>query len=66
MRNPAQKDAAELDAVERREWLDSLEYVLQSRGPVAVARLLRELTIHARRHGVTQPIVREAFEWFLR
>ena len=34
------KDAAELDAVERREWLDSLDYVLQSGGPVKVQRLL--------------------------
>ena len=44
MRNIAPKDAAELDAVETREWLDSLDYVLQSGGPVKVARLLRELT----------------------
>ena len=44
MRNIAPKDAAELDAVEPREWLESLDYVLQSGGPVKVARLLRELT----------------------
>ena len=55
MRNPAQKDAAELDAVEAREWRDSLDYVLQSGGPVKVARLLRELTIHARQNGVKLP-----------
>ena len=30
MRNTAPKDAAELDAVETREWLDSLDYVLES------------------------------------
>ena len=47
MRNIAPKDAAELDAVETREWLDSLDYVLHSGGPAKVARLLRELTIHA-------------------
>jgi pyruvate dehydrogenase E1 component len=51
----APKDAAELDAVETREWLDSLDYVLESGGPVKVARLLRELTIHARQHGVKLP-----------
>ena len=28
-----------------REWLDSLDYVLQSGGPVKVARLLRELVL---------------------
>ena len=33
MRHIAPKDAAELDATETREWLDSLDYVLQSGGP---------------------------------
>jgi pyruvate dehydrogenase E1 component len=55
MRNIAPKDTAELDAVETREWLDSLDYVLQSGGPAKVARLLRELTIHARQNGVKLP-----------
>jgi pyruvate dehydrogenase E1 component len=51
----APKDAADLDAIETREWLDSLDYVLQSGGPAKVARLLRELTIHARQNGVKLP-----------
>jgi pyruvate dehydrogenase E1 component len=51
----APKDAAELDATETREWLDSLDYVLQTGGPAKVARLLRELTIHARQNGVKLP-----------
>ncbi|MGE3519670.1 MAG: pyruvate dehydrogenase (acetyl-transferring), homodimeric type, partial [Vicinamibacterales bacterium] len=55
MRNIAPKDAAELDAVERREWLESLDYVLQSGGPVKVQRLLRELTLHASASGVKIP-----------
>jgi pyruvate dehydrogenase E1 component len=55
VRHTAPKDAAELDATETREWLDSLDYVLQSGGPVKVARLLRELTIHARQNGVKLP-----------
>jgi pyruvate dehydrogenase E1 component len=55
LRNIAPKEAAELDAVETREWLDSLDYVLASGGPVKVARLLRELTIHARQNGVKLP-----------
>src|SRR5204863_7477077 len=55
MRNIAPKDAAELDAVETREWLDSLDYVLQSGGPAKVARLLRTLTVHARQNGVKLP-----------
>ena len=55
MRYISPKDAADLDAVETREWLDSLDYVLQSGGPAKVARLLRELTIHARQNGVKLP-----------
>jgi len=51
----APKDAADLDATETREWLDSLDYVLQTGGPAKVARLLRELTIHARQNGVKLP-----------
>src|SRR5438876_11493698 len=55
MRNVSPREAAELDAVETREWLESLDYVLQSGGPGKVARLLRELTIHARQNGVKLP-----------
>src|SRR2546423_9705935 len=55
VRHIAPKNAAELDAIETREWLDSLDYVLQSGGPAKVARLLRELTIHARQSGVKLP-----------
>ncbi len=55
MRNVSPKDAAELEAVETREWLDSLDYVLQSGGPTKVARLLRELTLHATESGVRLP-----------
>ncbi|HTL27793.1 MAG TPA: pyruvate dehydrogenase (acetyl-transferring), homodimeric type, partial [Tepidisphaeraceae bacterium] len=55
MRNTAPKDAAELEALETREWLESLEYVLQSGGPARVSRLLRELANHAQRKGVRQP-----------
>ena len=55
MRYIAPKDQAELDATETREWLESLDYVLQSGGPAKVARLLRELTVHARQNGVKLP-----------
>jgi pyruvate dehydrogenase E1 component len=51
----AERDAAELDAVETREWLESLDYVLQSGGPSKVARLLRELALHAYENGVKLP-----------
>jgi pyruvate dehydrogenase E1 component len=55
MRNTAPKDAAELETVETREWLESLDYVLQSGGPSRVSRLLRDLAHHARQQGVRQP-----------
>src|SRR5687768_4794117 len=55
MRNTAPKDAAEIEALETREWLESLDYVLQSGGPARVSGLLRELSDHARRHGVEEP-----------
>src|SRR5918997_4680726 len=55
MRNTAPKDAAELEALETREWLESLEYVLQSSGAGRVSQLLQQLTIHARRNGVKIP-----------
>jgi pyruvate dehydrogenase E1 component len=55
MRNTAPKDAAEIEALETREWLDSLDYVLQSGGAARVSHLLRELGDHARRKGVRQP-----------
>jgi pyruvate dehydrogenase E1 component len=55
VRNTAPKDAGELDAIETREWLESLDYVLQTGGPAKVARLLRELTLHATESGVTLP-----------
>jgi pyruvate dehydrogenase E1 component len=55
MRNIAPKDAAELDAIESREWRDSLDYVLQSGGPGKVTRLLRELSLHAIENGVKLP-----------
>ena len=54
MKSP--KDAAELDAVETREWLDSLDYVLQSGGPgQGRTRLLARPDVHATQNGVKMP-----------
>jgi len=55
MRNTAPKDLAELEALETREWLESLDFVLQSGGPARVGRLLHELGVHAKRRGVKLP-----------
>jgi pyruvate dehydrogenase E1 component len=55
MRNSAPTDARELEALETREWLESLDYVLQHGGPARVGRLLRELGIHAQMNGIKIP-----------
>jgi pyruvate dehydrogenase E1 component len=55
MRSTAPTDARELEALETREWLESLDYVLQHGGPARVGRLLRELGIHAQNNGVKIP-----------
>ena len=47
--------AAEQELIETREWRESLDYVLQQSGPERVARLLRELQVHARKAGVAIP-----------
>ncbi|HEX2461700.1 MAG TPA: pyruvate dehydrogenase (acetyl-transferring), homodimeric type [Vicinamibacterales bacterium] len=55
MRNIAPQNAAELEAHETREWLESLDYVLEAGGSARVGRLLKELSDHARRRGVKLP-----------
>ncbi len=56
MKNLAPPDAAALEAVETREWLESLDYVLRSGDKARVIRLLDALRARARQSGV-----REAF-----
>src|SRR6187397_691947 len=55
MRNTAPTDAAQLEALETREWLDSLDDVLKNGGAARVGSLLRELGIHAQKSGVRLP-----------
>ena len=55
MRHIAPKDVTDLDAIETREWLESLDSVLQRGGPGRVVKLLDSLNLHARRHGVSLP-----------
>jgi pyruvate dehydrogenase E1 component len=53
MKDPARQ---ELDALERSEWLDSLDYVLKKGGgPTRVAQLLHDLRVHAAQIGVKTP-----------
>ena len=53
--NGNDNEITELEVIETREWLESLDYVLQRGGPEQVRRLLRELEIHAYEAGVRMP-----------
>jgi pyruvate dehydrogenase E1 component len=55
MRNIAAGNIADLESIETREWLDSLDYVLQANGPARAGQLLQELASHARRRGIRLP-----------
>ncbi len=51
--NPAV--SPDLEQIENQEWLDSLDYVLNSAGPKRVAALLERLEAHATQLGVEIP-----------
>jgi pyruvate dehydrogenase E1 component len=55
MKNIAPNDAAALEAVETREWLDSLDYVLRQGDKGRVIRLLDALRTRARQAGIREP-----------
>jgi pyruvate dehydrogenase E1 component len=55
MKQIASKDAAELERVETKEWLDSFEYVLQNADRDRIVRLLDALSHRARQSGVRVP-----------
>jgi pyruvate dehydrogenase E1 component len=55
MRNPATQQDPTVEAAETREWLDSLDYVLQTGGVGRAAQLLRQLDAHARQTGARLP-----------
>ncbi len=49
------KSNSDLEVIETREWLDSLDYVLQESGPERAEHLLQQLGIHAQQAGVKLP-----------
>jgi pyruvate dehydrogenase E1 component len=49
------RETDDLEAIETREWLDSLDYVLKEGGPERVQTLLEQLQIHAQQAGVKIP-----------
>jgi pyruvate dehydrogenase E1 component len=55
MKNLAPTDAAALEAVETREWIESLDYVLHQGDKARVVRLLEALRARARVAGVRVP-----------
>ena len=55
MKNLAPSDAAALEAVENREWLESLDYVVSQGDKSRVVRLLETLRARARLAGVRVP-----------
>jgi pyruvate dehydrogenase E1 component len=55
MRNIAPRDGSELENLEQREWLESLEYVIEQGDTGRVQRLLAALRHRARMAGVSLP-----------
>ena len=54
--NNSERDAAGLEVLETREWLDSLDYILQrGGGPERAGRLLQQLELHTARSGYRMP-----------
>jgi pyruvate dehydrogenase E1 component len=52
---PVSTEAQDVDPAETQEWLDSLEYVLNTKGPERVKQLLALLDAKARQAGVAMP-----------
>ena len=55
MNNSDGKEALGLEVVETREWLDSLDYVLQNEGAERAGRLLQQLELHTAQNGYRMP-----------
>jgi pyruvate dehydrogenase E1 component len=55
MKNVAPDQASALEAVETREWVDSLDYVLHQGDQSRTIRLLDSLRLRARQAGVKEP-----------
>ena len=55
MKNVAPRDASEIEAIEQKEWLESLDYVIQQGDRARVQRLLASLRHRARTAGVSLP-----------
>ncbi|MBI5058660.1 pyruvate dehydrogenase (acetyl-transferring), homodimeric type [candidate division KSB1 bacterium] len=50
------QDNGPFDEIETREWLESLDYVLETSGRERAALIMRQLRYHAQRQGVAVPL----------
>ena len=55
MSSKAQPSVTDLESLETREWLDSIDYVLKHQGPERVKRLMNSLRVHIHEQGVRLP-----------
>ena len=55
MSEKSSNGGTELEAVELREWLDSLDYILQNGSPERAGRLLQHLRAHTEQRGIKLP-----------
>ena len=55
MNNRENTEALGLEVLETREWLDSLDYILEHYGPERAGRLLQQLELHTSRSGYRMP-----------
>src|SRR4029077_20806067 len=55
MSMPHARGSAQVEDVELREWLDSLDFVLQEHGRERAAHILQRMQQHAAEAGVTLP-----------
>jgi pyruvate dehydrogenase E1 component len=53
--NRENTEALGLEVLETREWLDSLDYILEHNGPERAGRLLQQLELHTARSGYRMP-----------
>ena len=56
MSMPHARGTPAVEDVELREWLDSLDFVLQERGRERAEQILRRLRQHASQAGVSCPL----------
>src|SRR5205085_4569628 len=57
MKRSVSEKSPDFDEIERREWLDSLDYVIRHRGPERAHAFLAELQSHVQQAGIQIPFI---------